>query len=133
MLYFQWHAYSKTMVYSSAGHEHILIYRNRARILETIQSGGMMLGMIPDIRVFLEERQLQLESNDKILLYTDGVTEALNHNQDRFGLSRLKELFERHQAKSADELMKIIRDEVYAFIGDVPQYDDITLVVMEVL
>ena len=133
MLYFQWHAQSKTMIYSSAGHEHILIYRGRTRILETIQSGGMMLGMIPDIEMFLEERQLQLDSGDKILLYTDGVTEALDENQERFGLPRLKGLFEAHQAQPADELMKFIKDEVYAFMGNTPQYDDITLVVMEIL
>jgi len=131
MLYFTWQANTRTMTYSSAGHEHILIYRNRGRNLEAIQSGGMMLGMIPDIEMFLEDRQIQLDSKDKILLYTDGVTEALNQNQDRFGLGRLKELFMQHNDKPTDELMKIIKDEVYAFIGDVPQYDDITLVVME--
>ena len=131
MLYFTWQANTRTMTYSSAGHEHILIYRNRGRNLEAIQSGGMMLGMIPDIEMFLEDRQIQLDSKDKILLYTDGVTEALNQTQDRFGLVRLKDLFIKHNDKAADELMNIIKDEVYAFIGDVPQYDDITLVVME--
>ena len=131
MLYFMWHAHTKTMLYSSAGHEHILIHHKQTGQLETIQSGGIMLGMMPDIERFMEEKQLQMESGDKILLYTDGVTEALDQSQGRFGLDRLKEVFQAHSAKPAKELMKIVRDEVYAFIGNAPQYDDITLVVLE--
>jgi serine phosphatase RsbU (regulator of sigma subunit) len=46
-------------------------------------------------------------------------------------LDRLKESFKRNSGKPAMELMNLIRDEVYAFIGTTPQFDDITLVVME--
>lgn len=131
MLYFRWQAGNKTLTYSSAGHEHILIYRNQAKKLESIVSGGLMLGMIPDIETFLEEKQIQFDPGDKILLYTDGVTEALNKDQERFGLERLKEVFQTHNDKSPQALMGLVKDEVYDFIGDVPQYDDITLVVLE--
>jgi len=132
LLYLMWNAQSKTLTYSSAGHEHILIYRAGGQQVESIMSGGFMLGMIPDIDRFLDEIQIKMEPHDKILLYTDGVTEAENNAGDRFGLEKLKELFLRYGPKPALELMQAIKDEVYAFIGEHPQYDDITLVVLEV-
>ena len=139
LIYLMWQFQSKALTYSSAGHEHILVYRETfpqgetfpMGKVEAIQSGGFMLGMIQDIDRFLEEKQITLQAQDKILLYTDGVTEAENASGDRFGLSRLKETFAKHSSKSASELMQAIKDEVYTFIGNHPQYDDITLVVME--
>ena len=131
LLYLIWKPQESTLIYSSAGHEHILIYRNAAQQLEALLSGGFMLGMIDDIERFLEEKQIKLEMGDKILLYTDGVTEAQNSSGEQFGLSRLKEVFKKHSAKPAQELMYTVRDEVHAFIGAYPQYDDISLVVLE--
>ena len=142
LLYLKWQSQSNTLTYSSAGHEHILIYRadhvpaasggdTAHGQVEAIVSGGFMLGMIPDIETFLEEKEIKLELGDKILLYTDGVTEAENQRGDRFGLPHLMESFQRHSQKPAGELMQAVKDETYAFIGAHPQYDDITLVVME--
>ncbi len=131
LLYLNWQYSTRTITYSSAGHEHILIYHNKDNRLETVMSGGFMLGMLPDIDAFLEERKIPLESGDKILLYTDGVTEAQNQQVQRLGLKRLQELFLINARKGAAEFLQIIRDEVYSFIGSHPQYDDITLVVLE--
>jgi serine phosphatase RsbU (regulator of sigma subunit) len=131
MLYFLWRPEDKTMVYSSAGHEHILVYHSRSGELETILSGGFMLGMISDIECYLEEKQIEFEQHDKILLYTDGVTEAQNASGDRFGLDRVRDAFSKNIRKDPQELMQLIRDEVYSFIGGYPQYDDITLILME--
>jgi len=148
LLYLKWQAQSHTLTYSSAGHEHILVYRSPAHQLtrtpgqvfgeqghseqiEAIQSGGIMLGMLPDIDAYLEEKQINLEPGDKILLYTDGVTEALNQQGERFSLDRLKEAFQNHSQMPPEELMLAVKEDVYAYIGNYPQYDDITLVVME--
>ena len=131
MLYFLWNANNKTMLYSSAGHEHILVYRNVSGKIESIRSGGFMLGMMSDIERFMEENTIQLETKDKILLYTDGVTEAQSQSEERFGLERLKEVLIRHGQKPAGDLMQAVKDEVYAFIGLQSQFDDITIVVLE--
>ena len=131
LLYLIWEAQSKSLVYSSAGHEHILIYRTATGVVEAIVSGGFMLGMMPDIEEFLEDKKIELGHKDKILLYTDGVTEAQNEREERFGLLRLKEALAKHNSKPANELMQAVKDEVYTFIGNYPQYDDITLVVLE--
>ncbi len=131
LLYFQYKEADRTLSYSSAGHEHVLIYRVADGAVEAIISGGFMLGMMPNIEGFLEERHLHLKPNDKVLLYTDGVTEAENQSGERLGLDRLKDIFRRNGEKPADRLMSAVKEEVYAFIGAHPQYDDITLVVLE--
>jgi len=145
MLYFRWQPETKTLTYSSAGHEHILIYRTEPKgdvfptegkrpllgRVESIQSGGFMLGMIPDISQFLEDRTITLQKGDKVVLYTDGVTEARNTQEDLFGLPRLIEAVSKHSSKPAETLLNSLKDEVYSFIGTREQYDDITLVVME--
>ena len=130
MLYFRWDAATSKLSYSSAGHEHILIYRGNGKV-ESIQSGGFMLGMIPDIANFLEDRSITLNPKDKVVLYTDGVTEARNPQEDLFGLPRLTELVSQHGAEPAIELLASLKDEVYAYISTREQFDDITLVVME--
>jgi serine phosphatase RsbU (regulator of sigma subunit) len=131
LLYFVWQPRDQTLTYSSAGHEHILLWRNQSSQIEEIQSGGFMLGMLADIDMYLEEKEIKLQPRDKVLLYTDGVTEAENGSGDRFNLMRLKESLQRHSQQPAQQLMQSIKDEVYGFIGTQPQYDDITLVVLE--
>ncbi|MFA5117148.1 MAG: GAF domain-containing SpoIIE family protein phosphatase, partial [Candidatus Omnitrophota bacterium] len=130
MLYFRYDTQTKTLTYSSAGHEHILIYRKEGKV-ESILSGGFMLGMVPDISTFLEDKNISLNPGDKIVLYTDGVTEARNPQEDLFGLEKLIELIQKYGSKPAEQLLSSIKDEVYAYIGTREQYDDITLVVME--
>ena len=90
-----------------------------------------MLGMIPDIDQYLEDRELNLNPGDKVILYTDGVTEARNPSEDLFGLPRLTDIISKHGSKPAQDLLAIIKEEVYTYIGTREQYDDITLVVME--
>ncbi|MFA5115509.1 MAG: SpoIIE family protein phosphatase [Candidatus Omnitrophota bacterium] len=131
LLYFIWHPQNKMLTYSSAGHEHIIIYRTAKLAMEIVQSGGFMLGMIPSIDNFLEDRNIELHPQDKVILYTDGVTEARNPEEELFTLKRLTDIVFKYGHKPAEELLDIIKQEVYSFIGTRDQYDDITLVVME--
>lgn len=131
LLYLQWKSITRTLTYSSAGHEHILIYRTQNNNIEVIMSGGIMLGVPVEIDGLLEEKEISLDTGDKVLLYTDGVTEAENEKGERFGLKRLTESFSANSRKQTTELIQSIKEEVCAFSGPHPQYDDITLVAME--
>ncbi|MDD5067747.1 MAG: SpoIIE family protein phosphatase [bacterium] len=131
MLYLIWDARTLTLKYSSAGHEHILLLRNSSRDMEVIESGGLILGIRPDIGDYLDEKELKLNKGDKLLLYTDGATEAPNFLKERFGMARLQDVFIRNQSKASAELLQAIRNEIFTFIGTQPQADDITLVVLE--
>ncbi|MDD5067402.1 MAG: SpoIIE family protein phosphatase [bacterium] len=131
LLYLVWDPATSSITYSSAGHEHILIWRESEGKLETVVSGGIILGVMPDISHILEDKKIKLEKGDKILLYTDGVTEAHNEKKERFGLERLQKIFKNNSRKSVPELIRVIKEETFSFIGSYPQYDDITLAVLE--
>ena len=73
---------------------------------------------------------MQLKKGDKIILYTDGVTEAMNCSKQLFGEKRLLETLSAGNA-APEEIVHLIRSEVAAFAGAEPQNDDITLLVME--
>ena len=73
---------------------------------------------------------LQLKKNDKIILYTDGVTEAMNCSKQLFGEEQLLKTLSSNNT-SPEETVHLIRSEVAAFAGSEPQNDDITLLVLE--
>ncbi|MDD5065957.1 MAG: SpoIIE family protein phosphatase [bacterium] len=131
MLYLVWQAGRSAMVYSSAGHEHILVYRKKKSDVEIIQSGGIILGVMEDIETSLEEHGIEMDAGDKILLYTDGITEAHNSEKNRYGLERLRDVFLNNSSKPVQDLLQAIKEDAFHFIGNCPQYDDMTLVVME--
>ena len=135
LLYLVWDPLTRGLSYSSAGHEFILVYRNGSEKgkpkVETIISGGFLLGVWEDIEEFLDEKVLTLSPEDKVVLYTDGVTEARNIDNEFFSIERLTQTIEKNGFKPADELLDSIKEEVYNFIGKREQHDDITLVVME--
>jgi phosphoserine phosphatase RsbU/P len=79
-----------------------------------------------------QERETRLRSGDVVVIYTDGVTEAVNSNNDMFGDDRLEELVRKSVALSAEEIKNRILDELLGFTRGLPQGDDITLIVLKV-
>lgn len=131
VLYFLWHPQERRLIYSSAGHEHILVYRSKEKRVEAIKSGGIVLGMLPEVSELLEETSLALDHGDKILLYTDGVTDAKNEQGERYELNRLREMFQKYCSLPPTEMILSINTEILTYMGDTPQYDDITLLALE--
>ena len=81
---------------------------------------------------YLFERRFATEPGDILVAYTDGVTEAKNDVDQPFGVERLGRIIRENCNSTARELSDVIYREVYKFSGNVPQNDDITLVVMKV-
>ncbi len=95
---------------------------------------GMALGLEPG-RVFdsvLEEQELQLNSGEVLLFYTDGFTEAMTETGDEFGEERLVASLDKHRSKSASDIIKGIVEDVQSFTKGKPQHDDMTMVVVKV-
>jgi serine phosphatase RsbU (regulator of sigma subunit) len=107
--------------------------RRQARLLTT---GGMVLGLKLDngekFAELLEEVTLPLETGDLFVLFTDGITEAMNASEELFGEDRLGALVEEHADLSCDELRERIYREVRAFAGEPGPHDDMTLILMRV-
>ncbi len=90
----------------------------------------MIIGMFPFAKY--EEGTVDLRPGDLLLLFTDGVTEALNAAEEEFGEERLQTLIRRLAHLPADEIKSHILLELQQWIGDAPQHDDLTFIVMKV-
>ena len=119
--------WSGDIVYVNAGHMPPLVVRADAGTAEELRVPGMALGVLPNER--FGEYTSHLKRGDALILYTDGVTDALNAELESFGLDRLKELVRDHRHEPAQELAQTINGAVAAFVGDAVQFDDLTLVV----
>lgn len=74
---------------------------------------------------------LRLEPGDRLFQYTDGVTEATNRDKELYGMERLKETLCRHAGDRPEALLTHVKRDIDAFVGEAPQFDDITMLCME--
>lgn len=120
----------RTAAYSAAGHPALLRWREGS--LERIESNGLLFGVnIPGAAYPV--CAMPIQSGDRFLLYTDGVTEPENVRGDSFGDSRLQQVIRESQTATPAELSDRVLSEIRYWRGDsVPQQDDITLLVVDV-
>lgn len=125
---------SNTMTYSRAGHLPILHYS--AKSMETSQhsSIGLALGMKTDdtFKDVLGEQSVSFEHGDIFVLYSDGITEAMNMNSEEYGFGRIPELLKNNAQKSAGELLDLVKRDLSYFVGEAEPSDDITLVIVKI-
>jgi len=115
------------VVYANAGHNPPLVVHAATGELEYLRGHGMALGVLPEVT--LHDQNLKLENGDVLVLYTDGVTDALNARGDEFGLGRLEQAIVTYRHHSADSIVAAIQDALGKFVGDEPPFDDLTLIV----
>ena len=119
---------SMTFTYSNAGHCYPMLLRGDK--IEELQTGGMILGCFGFAE--FETETIELESGNKILFYTDGLTEAEFEAEGEFyGEERLEQVFKKNSNLPADELCKKIREDLFGFCGTNQQKDDITIVAIK--
>jgi phosphoserine phosphatase RsbU/P len=112
------------------GHDAPLLYKRQLQNVTPLKSPGMVLG-IDSGNVFdrlTVDFAVPLERDDCLVLYTDGVTEALNTEGDEFGLERTTEAVRASATDGAQAIVKRVIDDVRNFTGSNPQNDDITLI-----
>ena len=95
-----------------------------------LESGGLLLGMMPNVPY--ETETVQLRPGDWIVMYTDGVTEAMNAADEEFEEHRLEAVVRDNLNLSATQMIDAIAEAVSAFVQDVPQSDDITMVTLKI-
>ena len=112
------------------GHDAPLLYKQQSQSVTPIKSPGMVVG-IDSGNVFdriTSDFAVPLERDDCLILYTDGVTEALNTEGDEFGLERTTESVRASASDGAQAIVRRVIDDVRNFAGSQPQNDDITLI-----
>ena len=122
---------AQMLSYANAGHNPPLLHRQSSEETVWLRPTGAAIGLIADHRV--ERKELQLMNGDTLVLYTDGIIEALNpQGTEQFGYDRLAEIVDQNAALSANELTHKIRQALTDFTQNGILADDITLVVCKV-
>jgi sigma-B regulation protein RsbU (phosphoserine phosphatase) len=129
MAYLRLDAARGTVVYANAGHNPPLLAHSDG-LVTPLGSSGMVLGVFPDNEYL--EAELPLKSGDRLILYTDGITEARSRDDEEFGEERLSGALMRNRHLSAAELHAAVMEEVTRFATAGFQ-DDATLLAVAVL
>jgi serine phosphatase RsbU (regulator of sigma subunit) len=116
------------LTYANAGHCAPLLVRMTGEI-EKLEATSLPVGLVPEAMYVLDHRQLL--PGDRIVLYTDGVTEAQNEAGDFFGRVRLRDAVQGAGSADCTELHAMIQKAILNFTAGAEQADDLTLVVME--
>ncbi|MCK5646948.1 MAG: SpoIIE family protein phosphatase [Anaerolineales bacterium] len=118
---------SGNLTYVNAGHNPPYLYQAELDTFSEFERTGLVLGIESEAE--FKEQAVQLKQGDFILLYTDGVTEATNTEQDLYGKDRLLQLLYNHRKSSVNEVQAALEDSITEFIGDISPSDDITMVI----
>lgn len=119
-----------TFTYVNAGHNPPYLMHQDGTY-ELLEEGGLLLGMLPNMPY--QQATVNLTAGDWIVMFTDGVTEAKNKDDDEFEEQRLIELLKNNLTAPASLMKEKILAAVKDFCGDVPQSDDITLLILKAL
>jgi sigma-B regulation protein RsbU (phosphoserine phosphatase) len=117
-----------TFSYINAGHNPAILVRANGQT-DLLTTGSMLLGAF-DFAEY-EAQQTKLEPGDVLVIFSDGVTEAVDATNQLFGDKRLQELVKKNKGSSAKEVKDWIEQAVLAFTRGLPQGDDITLIALK--
>lgn len=120
---------TKILHYVNAGHNPPLLIREGKIVKFT--KGGMVLGVLNTSRPYISET-VDLKTDDTIVLFTDGVTEAMNKRMEEYTDERLENLVTKNYYKSPEEIITLIRNDVQKHTDGAVQSDDITLMIIKV-
>jgi serine phosphatase RsbU (regulator of sigma subunit)/anti-sigma regulatory factor (Ser/Thr protein kinase) len=115
--------------YASAGHNPPLLYRATTGCCEYLEAPGVAMGVFKDAEY--AGKTVRLTEGDVLVMYTDGVTETIDEDEEEFGEDRLEELIVQHAACSAQELADLIVEAVSAYAQGQGVTDDETLVIIK--
>ncbi len=114
--------------YCNAGHNPPLLFKDAENPPLPLSRGGMVLGLI--MNQAYQEAEIQLEPGDLLVLYTDGISEATDHNDEEFGVDRLVTSVQESIGPELEDTHSHLIQKVLQFQGDRPQADDMTLVMI---
>jgi len=125
----------RSVNFSSAGHNPMVLYRDDTKSVSFLNPGGIAVGIdLGDPEEFnkrIVSEKLKLKKGDLLFVYTDGITEAMNEKREQFGETRLNEFIKKYHHLPASEFKVKLNDEISSFTKGYPQTDDITFVVLK--
>ena len=130
MFYLRYELETRRLRYANAGHNRALLLRLDETGCEQLDAEGLILGIKREVA--FEEKGLQLQAGDLLLLYTDGVTETQNDAGEFFGMGRLCSALSAHNAEPPESLLQSLQDDLRDFRGKGDFQDDISMVAVRV-
>ena len=123
----------RTGALARAGHNPAIRYDSASNSISHITSNGIALGMRDDTTFasMTGETSVHLQPDDLLVFYTDGITEAMNKNQEEFGIDRLFHAVKENHGKTARDIIDAVHEDINTFVGNRSQHDDMTLVVVK--
>jgi len=121
---------SRTFRFTNGGHNPPLLHRHGTGEIESITVPGMALGVLDPLE--FEEKVVELRPGDRLVLYTDGITEAITTGDQAYGMERLKAILAATAARGAQATTEAILTSIESFVAGQPQFDDMTLTVLQV-
>ncbi|MGR8939978.1 MAG: SpoIIE family protein phosphatase [Gammaproteobacteria bacterium] len=131
LFYLQYDITHRQIRYANAGHPPPLLYKRRQNACLRLDADGLIVGV--NQKVHFEEKTLEIETGDVILLYTDGLIEAEGDQGDFFGIERVERLLTEHCREAPDTLINTLIDRLKQFCRTDSFKDDITLMVFKCL
>jgi sigma-B regulation protein RsbU (phosphoserine phosphatase) len=117
------------LTYVNAGHNPPLLVR-KGEITLNLDKGGLILGCLEDMQY--EHGEVKLKPNDLLVLFTDGVSEAMNADEEEFGVERIEKYITANAGKPVEDILAGLENEILTFCGDQPLLDDFTLMLVRV-
>jgi sigma-B regulation protein RsbU (phosphoserine phosphatase) len=114
--------------FANAGHPFPVLYQENKFSFLNIKPNFILGGMDG---ISYVEHSINLEKGDRIFIYTDGITEATDSNNQLFGDDRLLEAINKTKNLSAPDTLKKIREQIDLFVGNAEQFDDLTMLCIE--
>ncbi|HXD11485.1 MAG TPA: PP2C family protein-serine/threonine phosphatase [Anaerolineales bacterium] len=121
---------NRELTYVNSGHNPPAIFRRNSAEIHWLTRTAPAIGLAETY--FPRTETVQFEEGDILLLYTDGVTEAFNLDQEQFGQERLVEFLQNAADLSASDMLQVVRQGINAYSGDTPLVDDLTLIALKV-
>ncbi|HSG28728.1 MAG TPA: anti-sigma factor antagonist, partial [Candidatus Krumholzibacterium sp.] len=126
---------NRIISYASAGHNPMVLFRAETDETFFLNPRGFPVGIsLPDDTLFrrsIDVEKIKLKKDDMLVIYTDGVTEAMNEDREQYGEDRLIKLIKENGRKTPDEFIDSLNEDIRVFTGGYPQNDDITVVAVK--
>lgn len=122
------------MKFARAGHNPAIYYNRHNQNIRALEPAGIALGLEKG-EVFanvIKEQEMNLQSGDLFVMYTDGFSEAMNNDQQQYSEERLHQTIQKHSAASAQQIIHQVYLEIKSFSQEHPQHDDMTMVVVKI-
>ena len=121
---------ARRLSYSNAAHHPLMIVRNDSGVIEQLDTEGLPVGIERD--VVYPQRAVDLRRGDVLVLYTDGIVEAMNSEGEQFSTERLTRIIRENSNEGAQQITDTIQSRLDEFVGSARQHDDQTLMVVKI-